>query len=662
MMCDTLDITSRFYSSRPARIVCLDPVAGGENRCNSGSGVALAAAFKCKSLSEAPSAYGRNRSFMKTLLLFPAQWYPSQPYLSAPYLTAYLQSKGWEVVQRDFNIESYDHFLSPDWLHWTVKKMRRRLDAIRSKSSLAIKEKSYMDVLSTGVRFSDAIISKVEDAKAVMRTPDRFFDFDSYQRADMIIKSALKLTSDAYSPSIFSLSTFESGVRAEESTFKARRFTQDRETNPFIELYDDTLLSTESWEDYDVVGISIVGVSQIIPGLTLARMLKERSPHLHVTLGGPIFSVNAGQLRERPEFFDDFCHSVVLFEGEDPLHQLLTALKKGSSLHEVPNLMFPDREGKVRINKERVELRFEEIPQPTFEGLPMERYLSPYPILPVLQSRGCYWGKCTFCTHSFIYGHRYGKQRTERMVDELTALSEKYRTKYFTFSDEAMSPHALNDISELMIERGVDVRSLALLKFEKVMDETLFEKMKQAGFIFLMFGLESANDRILALIDKGTCKEVERDVLGKSAAAGIWNHSFLFYGFPTETRAEAQETTDFLMDNLHSIHSFGPGVFLLNRDSSCYQRPEKFAITKIIQDPGADIAMNLDFIADKGMSREEAVEMNNQCVKLAEEKFPSLKVWGTLPREHFLLYLDRFGKDVLNGKKPPAEDKALCKA
>ena len=98
------------------------------------------------------------------------------------------------------------------------------------------------------------------------------------------------------------------------------------------------------------------------------------------------------------------------------------------------------------------------------------------------------------------------------MVDELENLMKKYNTKYFTFSDEAVSPHSLNDVSEEMIERGVEIRSLALLKFEKVMDEDLFAKMKKAGFIFLMFGLESANDRILALIDKGTTKEVERDV------------------------------------------------------------------------------------------------------------------------------------------------------
>jgi len=598
---------------------------------------------------------------MKTLLIFPAQWYPTQPYLSTPYLTAYLRAKGWDVDQRDFNIESYDRFLSPQILRNSVNKMEDKVRQIREKSSFSIKEKSLLDVLATGIKFGSTIIDKVEFAKKVMRTPELFFDFESYQQADMIIKSALKLVSDAYSPSILSLSTYESGTRAEESTHKAREFTSDRETNPFIELYEDHIFPTVSWKDYDVVGVSIVGISQIIPGLTLSRMLREKFPHLHVVLGGPIFSVNASQLKDHPEFFDDFCDSIVTFEGEEPLHLLLTALKNNTPLEEVPNLAY-SRNGEVRLVKERVELRFEDLPSPTFDGLPMELYLSPYPILPVLQSRGCYWGKCTFCTHSFIYGHRYGKQRTHDMVDELQALSKKYNTKYFTFSDEAMSPHSLNDVSELMIERGFEICSLALLKFEKIMDENLFQKMKQAGFTFLMFGLESANDRILALIDKGTCKEVEQDVLKRSHEAGIWNHSFLFFGFPTETKDEAQETIDFLMNNLDSVHSFGPGVFLLNRDSSCYQYPEKFAISKIVQDPEANIAMNLDFVCDEGMTRQEAMEMNNNCIKAAEENFPSLNVWGTLPREHFLLYLDRFGKKSFTGKNPKETQDDLCRA
>ena len=128
---------------------------------------------------------------MKTILIFPAQWYPTQPYLSTPYLTSYLRSKGWQVDQRDFNIASYDNFLSEPLLKSAESLMAERLQVLKNQSSLSIKEKSHLDVLAMGLKFSDRIITGIEEAKSVLRTPERFFDFPSYQQADMVIKSAL---------------------------------------------------------------------------------------------------------------------------------------------------------------------------------------------------------------------------------------------------------------------------------------------------------------------------------------------------------------------------------------------------------------------------------------------------------------------------------------
>ena len=117
---------------------------------------------------------------MKTVLIFPAQWYPTQPYLSTPYLTAYLREKGWDVEQRDFNIASYDNFLSAPLLQHAEKLMVERMASLKDQNSLSMKEKSHLDVLATGLKFSGRIISGVEEAKSVLRTPDKFFDFPSY--------------------------------------------------------------------------------------------------------------------------------------------------------------------------------------------------------------------------------------------------------------------------------------------------------------------------------------------------------------------------------------------------------------------------------------------------------------------------------------------------
>ena len=64
---------------------------------------------------------------MRTALVFPPQWYPSQPYLALPTLKAYLESQGHEVDQLDFNVESYDLFLSRSYLERCVDKIRLRL-------------------------------------------------------------------------------------------------------------------------------------------------------------------------------------------------------------------------------------------------------------------------------------------------------------------------------------------------------------------------------------------------------------------------------------------------------------------------------------------------------------------------------------------------------
>lgn len=43
--------------------------------------------------------------------------------------------------------------------------------------------------------------------------------------------------------------------------------------------------------------------------------------------------------------------------------------------------------------------------------------------------------------------------------------------------------------------------------------------------------------------------------------AGIWNHTFVFFGFPTETESEAEETIQFLLRHADIIHSEGTGTF-----------------------------------------------------------------------------------------------------
>ena len=596
---------------------------------------------------------------MKTALLFPPQWYPSQPYLALPTLKAHLEAKGHEVDQFDLNIESYEIFLSRDYLATCVEIVRQRMSSpAYTKDEQEVKT-VYRDIL-TDTRFLDSVLNEVEDAKDVLRDEERFFQFETYKKAYTTLKIAMKLISYAHFPSRLDLDSFFMMGNPEENLSGILSATADTIRNPFIRMYEDYLLSKISWNNYGLVGLSIIHIGQVIPSLTMARILRKRFKHMHIVIGGSVFNRHADLLDNKQALFEDFFHSVIVSEGEKPLEELVCHLKAGKPLKTVPNLIYMEDQ-KVIHNTKAEALPYEHLVCPTFDQLPLDKYLMPYPVLPYMSSRGCYWGKCTFCTHSFIYDSYYRKENETRVAEELGQLGKKYNTKYFTFSDEAISPNAFNRMSKAILKQGVEMRSLGMLKFESGDKETpeLFEDIYKAGFLMLFFGLESANDRVLEIIDKGCDQDTERSVLRNSSNAGIWNHLYLFFGFPTEEREEAEDTIQFTAENSEvgtgTIHSVGQSIFALEKDSAIYHNPGKFKIDRIIHNPDRDMAIVFDFDIKAGMPRDEVMEVYEHFNSVIEDTFPSRNIWNYLSREHFLLYLDRFGKEeILNMAKTTA--------
>ncbi len=590
---------------------------------------------------------------MKSALVFPPQWFPSQPYLALPTLKAYLESKGHEVDQLDFNIETYEVFLSRQYLTRCVDIIRDRLSQPAYTPEEQEVKSVYRQILSDP-DYLETVFSEVEEAANVLRTEELFFQFPLYKKAFTTLKIAMKLISYAHFPSKIDLESFFMQGTPEENLSGILSATVDSVRNPFLALYEDYLLSQAEWQDYGLVGISIIHVGQVIPGLTLARLLRKQYPHLHIVIGGSVFARHQDILEGKEALFEEFFHSIILFEGEHPLDQLIVHLKENKPLDTVPNLIYLDN-GKIRGNEKAKSLPYEQLTRPTFDGLPLDKYLMPYPVLPYMASRGCYWGKCTFCTHSFIYDSYYRKENESRVAEDLDYLGKRYKTKYFTFSDEAISPNAFRRMSAAILSQGVDMRALGMLKFESGNVETpeLFEEMQRAGFIMLFFGLESANDRILSIIDKGCDQATEKLVLKNSSDAGIWNHLYLFFGFPTEERHEAEDTIQFTVENGESgsgiIHSVGQSTFALEKDSAVYHNPGKFKIDRILHDPERDMAIVFDFDIKLGMPHDEVMQVYENFNNIIEENFPSRTIWNYLSREHFLLYLDRFGKEeILN--------------
>jgi radical SAM superfamily enzyme YgiQ (UPF0313 family) len=352
-------------------------------------------------------------------------------------------------------------------------------------------------------------------------------------------------------------------------------------------------------EKPDIVGISIPSMPQMLAGMTLAYLVKETGLSCHVTVGGPHISMLREELAKAPAIFN-LIDSAVVFDGEAPLLRLADALAGDGDLSKAPNLVYKDG-NHVRMTERKEPEKIGDLPLPDFDGLPLGHYLAPRQALPLLTARGCYFGKCAFCNVGYGEPESFSQLRAEHLANQMLTLHKKYGVKHIFFADEAVTPRNLRHLSPLLAEVGAPIHWGGCARFEKSISQELLESMVAGGCRMILFGLETASETIIQAMVKGTELEHMSRILHESAAAGIWNHTFFFFGFPGETIEDAQQTVNFLYAHKEYIHSAALGTFLMERYSPAHRFPALYNVKRIIEDPDKDLAIYFDYEVESGM-------------------------------------------------------------
>ena len=149
------------------------------------------------------------------MLLFPPEWVPTAPYLALPSLTAVLREAGHQVIQRDINIEMYDHFFTTEFLIWIKARQSMQIKALEAKDKkgdLTDQETSQMAVLEqmASVDVFD-LASRAEDAKRIVRG-ERFYEADKLEWALNTFREAMQYISAAYYPASLVFYPMESNL------------------------------------------------------------------------------------------------------------------------------------------------------------------------------------------------------------------------------------------------------------------------------------------------------------------------------------------------------------------------------------------------------------------------------------------------------------------
>jgi len=578
---------------------------------------------------------------MKILLLFPPDWLPSEPYLSLPALTSVLRPAGHEVVQKDINVEMYEMMFGGVFLRHVQKRIEHELRHLRhvaEKRTLDEEEDELMRQLlaCTGEHVA-RIVRDAETAGKILRSRD-FYDIDKLEWANDCLHRTMEVISLGYYPARICFPPIETDlVYKPFMSSEILEAIEDEQINVYRDVFRFLVEPVMDRERPGVVGISVVQQKQLIPTFIFCRMIKEKYPDVHITLGGNIITRIRDVLAQKPELFRLF-DTAVLYEGESAFLELVEAVEnRRADFSGLPNLIYKDEDG-IHVNDKVFAEDMAQLPPPDFDGLPLDKYFVPNLILPYLATRGCYWGRCTFCDHFQGYVEGYRTKQVEQVIRELRFLKEKYGNRHFHFTDESYPPALFRKLSRRLIEEKLDIAWTTHMRFEEtLLDDEVWKDVAASGCKYLHFGYESGSERVLKLMDKATHLQAIQTNLEMSARFGIWNHCMGFFGFPGETREEAEESKRFLNENRDCVHSVGFMTFVLGKYSPVAMEPERFGVS-FYKNPEWDLALDYYFTTDKGLSIRDALQVFDEFESDHNAKWDL----RTCVREYIFLYVDRF--------------------
>jgi radical SAM superfamily enzyme YgiQ (UPF0313 family) len=368
-----------------------------------------------------------------------------------------------------------------------------------------------------------------------------------------------------------------------------------------------------------IVGIS-ASVITVPSAAVVARIVREELPEAKVVVGGPAATTCAEQMKN-----DEAIDYLVSGEGERTVAELAAFIlgrgKAPARREDIRGLVY--REGAKVVTTERRPLMadLDSLPFPDREAMfalgEGGEIRTLYANADILASRGCPY-PCRFCCAFAIWGTRRTRFRsTENIVAELVHLNTKYGQRFFVFWDDLFTANRARtvELCSRIIGSGLDIEWVCLVRLSTV-DAELLALMKRAGCREIQIGVESGNDRILHDIGKDLTLATIRAKVPIIRASGINWGVFLIIGFPSETRAEME-------DSLRLIEEIRPTWVSLNIFSPY---------------PGADL---FDELKAQGRLGEESMR--------GEFWYPHNNYTGTMQDEEFtrfairaLRYADRY--------------------
>jgi len=308
-------------------------------------------------------------------------------------------------------------------------------------------------------------------------------------------------------------------------------------------------------EKFDVVGVSVIA------GYYQYRKLLKISEAINQSRNRPYYILGGHGPSPEPEFFmgKTGADAVVIGEGEITIAELMDAISGKRALSSVQGIAYKENGQFWQTERRRLIENIDEIAYPAWDLFPMDHYalLRSFPAienkercLPVLSGRGCTF-KCNFC---YRMDEGFRPRSTGSIIEEIRVLRKNYNISCIEFSDELLmnSEERTADICRGILASGIKVKwgCNGRLNYAK---PGVLKLMKDAGCVFINYGIETLDQKVLNNIKKGLTLKMINEGVQNTLDAGISPGLNIIFGNIGETREALMLGVDFLLK--HSDYS-----------------------------------------------------------------------------------------------------------
>lgn len=326
--------------------------------------------------------------------------------------------------------------------------------------------------------------------------------------------------------------------------------------------WDESHLSaTLEREHFDIVGLGACG------GYYQYRKALKISEAVNAAGKRPVYLLGGHLASPEPEYFlrktkADF---IVMGEGEETVTDLLNAVENKRPVSGVSGIAYMENGRCVKTPKRQPIKDINSLPLPAWDMVPMEHYLlakapnikTGQRHMSVLSGRGCTF-KCNFC---YRMDEGFRPRRADSIIEEIERLKKDYNVSYISFVDELLMSSASRtmEICEAFIKGRLGIRWACNGRLNYARPDVL-NFMKKAGCVFINYGIESMDDKVLKMMNKAMTTRHITEGIDNTLDAGISPGFNIIFGNIGETAEALEKGVRFLLkyDNHSQLRTIRP--------------------------------------------------------------------------------------------------------